>query len=213
MKSLRARESPSPRSNHDLLPLSLSCFFHALQFQLDLNMSSTCKSISQYPLFAEALSKPPVLHTAQLITVDVRNESFPLPFEQLQSDQPSLFTILIADPSSNTSLALSSTHLQFPRDPSLFPLIANHLSGYQILPLNAFHFATSEHTTLVNLLADAEYYQLPKLQAVLKKELAKKGAAGLAEGAEAAEGKKGKIQQALDTIKGHLGGVGVPGGH
>ncbi|ORY75363.1 hypothetical protein BCR35DRAFT_333158 [Leucosporidium creatinivorum] len=150
---------------------------------------------------------------SQLITIDVRNASFPLPLEQLQTDQPNRFTTLIADPSSNSALAPSSTHLQFPRDPSLFPFIANHLSGYQILPLNPFHFATSEHTTLVNLLADAEYYQLPKLQAEVKKEMAKKGVTQLAEDAQEGDEKKSKIKQALDTLKNQFGGAGVPAGH
>lgn len=172
-------------------------------------MSSSCRSATTLNSSSQIIHHSP---QAELITIDVRNESFPLSLEQLQSDPPNLFTSLIANPSSNPTLALSATHLQFPRDPSLFPLIANHLSNYQILPLNAYHFPTLEHTTLVNLLADAEYYQLPKLQAALKKELAKKSAADLARGAETAEGKKGKIQQALDTIKGHLGGAGVPAG-
>ncbi|GAA5915035.1 hypothetical protein JCM6882_006763 [Rhodosporidiobolus microsporus] len=97
-------------------------------------------------------------------TVHCRDASFTLSQSQFETDSPNYFTACFLSPSSSFAESSSRT-VHTDRNPLLFALIVEHLSGYDILPLNkeALPKTMSEETARTNLLKDAEYFQLDGL--------------------------------------------------
>jgi len=97
-------------------------------------------------------------------TVTLRGQSFVLTKAQIESDAPNYFTASFLggyQESTNGTLTLD-------RNPALFALIVEHLSGYVLLPLPANAVpGMSNQAALRNLRADALFYGLERLQALL----------------------------------------------
>jgi hypothetical protein len=87
----------------------------------------------------------------------VGGQPFVLTRFQLEHDAPNFFTSALLGDWSESQEEL----LDLPdRDPQLFRLVSQHLSGYTIFPLDA-HQNTQK--TLLNLKADAQFYGLDQL--------------------------------------------------
>lgn len=100
-------------------------------------------------------------------TIIVRDEVFTLYKTQIEFDAPNYFTALFlgdfAEGSSNT------TTLTLDRNPALFSILVDYMSGYHILPLSerALPKTMNARTALRNLVEDAAFYGLSRLHAML----------------------------------------------
>lgn len=100
-------------------------------------------------------------------TVIVRDEVFTLYKTQIEFDAPNYFTALFlgdfAEGASNT------TTLTLDRNPALFSILVEYMSGYHILPLSerALPKTMNARTALRNLVEDAAFYGLSRLHAML----------------------------------------------
>ncbi|KAK4705250.1 hypothetical protein P7C70_g957, partial [Phenoliferia sp. Uapishka_3] len=99
---------------------------------------------------------------AATFTIILQGTSFVLSQDQYQFDAPNFFTAAFdGEFAEATTRTLSSDH-----SPILFRFIADFLSGYQILPLPPIPSMTPA-TALRNLLLDARYFGLSKLERLL----------------------------------------------
>ncbi|KAG8790788.1 hypothetical protein FRC12_011013 [Ceratobasidium sp. 428] len=94
-------------------------------------------------------------------TVIMRGETFVLTRDQIEFDSPNYFTSCFLGEfteSRTRTLTLS-------RDPELFRIILDHLSGYEVLPLHSLAIPKrmSQELALHNLLIDARFYLLDGL--------------------------------------------------
>lgn len=93
--------------------------------------------------------------------ITVRGEEFLLTKSQIEFDSPNYFTACFFGDFREAQ----SRRLKLSRDPDLFRIITNYLCGYKVIPLcQSFTpklMATA--TTLINLRADAAFYQLDGL--------------------------------------------------
>ncbi|CAE6416504.1 unnamed protein product [Rhizoctonia solani] len=98
-------------------------------------------------------------------TLTIADKTFNLSRSQIEHDSPNLFTSHFLDSSD----PFTSRPLKISRDPYLFEIIMRYLNGYQILPLhpNLVPSYCTPATTLVDLRADAEFYQLNGLSRLL----------------------------------------------
>lgn len=102
----------------------------------------------------------------QKYTVIVRDEEFTLRKSQLEFDAPNYFTaIFLGDFSEG-----GTTTTTVDRNPDLFAIIVEYLSGYRVLPLapKALPRTMDTKTALLNLIDDAAFYGLSKLHSLLK---------------------------------------------
>jgi hypothetical protein len=99
-------------------------------------------------------------------TVLMRKETFYLTRDQVEFDSPNYFTYCFLG--DLTESQVRTLHLS--RDPELFHLIIDYLSGYKVLPLqeSGIPKRMSLDTALQNLLIDAEFYLLDGLVQQLK---------------------------------------------
>lgn len=88
----------------------------------------------------------------------VRDTRYVLSKSQIEFDSPNYFTRYFLD---ETEEAEPRT-LELSRDPDLFRIILDYLSGYSIFPLSDKHLPphSPSQTILQNLLADAAFYDL-----------------------------------------------------
>lgn len=97
----------------------------------------------------------------QKYTVIVRGETFVLSHAQITYDAPNYFTAsFLSGFTESTSRTISVD-----RNPTLFSLIVDYLTGYDILPLDGQSLPPmmGKQVALKNLLKDAEYYGLERL--------------------------------------------------
>ncbi|GAA5983407.1 hypothetical protein JCM5350_007639 [Sporobolomyces pararoseus] len=102
----------------------------------------------------------------EIFTVYARETAFRLSRSQIETDSPNYFTSAFL----SHDFAESSTREIFTdKNPQLFALIVEHLSGYGILPLqpSAVPPTMSIETAKENLLRDAKYFGLEQLQELL----------------------------------------------
>jgi hypothetical protein len=94
-------------------------------------------------------------------TVLMRKETFYLTRDQVEFDSPNYFTYCFLGDFTESQIRT----LQLSRDPELFQIIIDYLSGYKILPLQegGIPKRMSLDTALQNLLIDAEFYLLDRL--------------------------------------------------
>ncbi|GAA5975774.1 hypothetical protein JCM11641_005869 [Rhodosporidiobolus odoratus] len=106
-------------------------------------------------------------HAAEIFTVVCRSTAFTLTREQIETDAPNYFTTAFLD---GGFAEASSRIIRTDRNPQLFALIFEHLSGYEILPLHpgACPATMSLEAASESLLRDAEYFQLSGLVSRLK---------------------------------------------
>jgi hypothetical protein len=94
-------------------------------------------------------------------TVVVLGEKFVLTKSQIEYDSPNYFTACFLGDFREAQ----TRQIELSRDPSLFTIIVKYLCGYSILPLNEKQIPPdmSPTSALVNLRADAAFYQLDGL--------------------------------------------------
>ncbi|EIN05776.1 hypothetical protein PUNSTDRAFT_122212 [Punctularia strigosozonata HHB-11173 SS5] len=112
-----------------------------------------------------AMSTEPEEQPRASYKVFVRSEEFVLSRNQIQFDSPNFFTGCFL-----SGLAESLTHeVHIDRNPALFALVVEYLSGYIILPLSAASVPNTMSVELAtrNLAEDALFYGLTKLHAML----------------------------------------------
>ncbi|KAG8682676.1 hypothetical protein FRC09_016608 [Ceratobasidium sp. 395] len=90
--------------------------------------------------------------------VIMRGETFLLTRDQIEFDSPNYFTSCFFGEFSEAK----TRTLTISRDPELFKIILDYLSGYDVLPLHesVVPERMSSYVVLRNLLADAQFYQL-----------------------------------------------------
>lgn len=96
-------------------------------------------------------------------TVHINNEVFTLTKDQVEFDSPNYFTSCFLG-----DFAESQSHvLYLSRDPDLFRIIIEYLSGYEVLPLNnsVIPRRMNRESVLRNLRVDADFYLLDGLVA------------------------------------------------
>ncbi|ORY75382.1 hypothetical protein BCR35DRAFT_256224, partial [Leucosporidium creatinivorum] len=95
-------------------------------------------------------------------TIITRGNSFHLSRAQVEYDSPNYFSAAFLQ---HDFAEARSKVLYTDRNPQLFALIVEHLSGYKILPLaeKALPQTMNAELAHANLLADAEYFQLDQL--------------------------------------------------
>ncbi|KAF8593874.1 hypothetical protein BDV93DRAFT_566034 [Ceratobasidium sp. AG-I] len=100
---------------------------------------------------------------SETYTINMRNEDFSLTRDQIEFDSPNYFTSCFLG-----GFVESQTRtLRLSRDPDLFKIILDYLSGYQVLPLDdsVIPNRMNRESALRNLLADAQFYLLSGLVA------------------------------------------------
>ncbi|RPD58555.1 hypothetical protein L226DRAFT_489918 [Lentinus tigrinus ALCF2SS1-7] len=98
-------------------------------------------------------------------TVVMRGEEFQLTYDQITFDSPNFFTACFT-----TGFAESKDHvLKLSRNPVVFSLIVEYLSGYPILPLTAEFLPAGMSLAMARrfLVADADFYGLERLSTML----------------------------------------------
>ncbi|ORY54001.1 hypothetical protein BCR35DRAFT_284794 [Leucosporidium creatinivorum] len=118
------------------------------------------------PALARASS--PVSHSPpEQYTVITRGVKFKLSRSQIEYDSPNYFTAAFLDHDFAES---RSKVVYLDRHPHLFAFIVEHLSGYEIMPFptGALPACMTLDSARINLLRDAEYFGLEKLQSILR---------------------------------------------
>jgi hypothetical protein len=94
-------------------------------------------------------------------TVVVMDKKFVLTKSQIEFDGPNYFTACFL----GDFCEAQTRHIELSRNPDLFQIIVNYLCGYSVLPLDENYTPSSmaPATALVNLRADAAFYQLDGL--------------------------------------------------
>lgn len=112
-----------------------------------------------------SLPTSPAPDTNDAYTVIVRGEHFQLSRNQINFDAPNFFSTCF---SSGFAESVKRT-VTLDRNPVLFALIVEYLSGYPILPLSAEAAPPLMSLAMARrcLLADAQFYGLQKLSALL----------------------------------------------
>ncbi|KAG9124429.1 hypothetical protein FRC07_011671 [Ceratobasidium sp. 392] len=94
-------------------------------------------------------------------TVVMRGQDFLLTRDQIEFDSPNYFTSCFLGEFTEAQ----TRTLTLSRDPDLFKIVIDHLSGYDVLPLHdsVIPQRMNSDAALRNLLADAQFYQLDGL--------------------------------------------------
>ncbi|CAE6506882.1 unnamed protein product [Rhizoctonia solani] len=100
---------------------------------------------------------------SELYKLTLRDTTFTLDRSQIEFDSPNYFTSCFLGSFSESHVR--ETRLS--RDPALFSVIVNYLSGYAILPIQP-PAGMSEQAALENLLRDALFYGLDELAGILE---------------------------------------------
>ena len=99
-------------------------------------------------------------------TVTIRNQTFKLTEEQIKTDSPNFFTsfFLSCQKATNDeadSVVAKDKAVVLHRNPLLFEIIQEYLSGYSVFPIREGYIAfMTTDTLLQNLLKDALFYGL-----------------------------------------------------
>jgi hypothetical protein len=101
---------------------------------------------------------------SELYKVILRDQVFVLDRSQVEFDSPNYFTACFLGSFSESHVR----EIRLSRDPALFTMIINYLSGYTIFPVQPTP-GMSEEATLENLLRDALFYGLDDLVGMLEK--------------------------------------------
>ncbi|KAF4126338.1 domain containing protein, partial [Geosmithia morbida] len=116
---------------------------------------------------ANGIKIPPILPHERVFPIQIGGELFKLSGASISSDAPSYFSQYFAcqiREAQDKGLDMCSgiKTLYIDRDPETFRDIALHLQGYHVTPRDGTHF--------VRLFADAQFYNLPKLNSQLYEE-------------------------------------------
>ncbi|CAE6437762.1 unnamed protein product [Rhizoctonia solani] len=108
---------------------------------------------------------------SELYKLTLRDTTFTLDRSQIEFDSPNYFTSCFL----GSFLESHAREIRLSRDPALFSIIVNYLSGYAILPIQP-PVGMSEQAALENLLRDALFYGLDELAAMLEEHKSEKKA-------------------------------------
>ncbi|KAF8685131.1 hypothetical protein RHS04_00797 [Rhizoctonia solani] len=100
---------------------------------------------------------------SELYKITLRDTTFTLDHSQIQYDSPNYFTSCFLGSFSESH----AREIRLSRDPALFSIIVNYLSGYAILPIQPPP-GMSEEVAWENLLRDALFYGLDELASMLE---------------------------------------------
>ncbi|KAG8713162.1 hypothetical protein FRC11_013063 [Ceratobasidium sp. 423] len=102
-------------------------------------------------------------------TVCIQGREFTLRRSQIEFDSPNYFTTCFLGDFRETE----TRRIELDRDPDLFRIVISYLNGYVVLPLNekSLPGGASLRPTLLNLRADAQFYQLDGLIKACDEEL------------------------------------------
>ncbi|KAH7337808.1 hypothetical protein B0J17DRAFT_664302 [Rhizoctonia solani] len=100
---------------------------------------------------------------SELYKITLRDTTFTLDRSQVEFDSPNYFTSCFLGSFTESQ----AREIRLSRDPALFSIIVNYLSGYTILPIQP-PSGMSEQATLENLLRDALFYGLDELASMLE---------------------------------------------
>ncbi|CAE6388033.1 unnamed protein product [Rhizoctonia solani] len=100
---------------------------------------------------------------SELYKVTLRDTTFTLDRSQIEVDSPNYFTSCFLGSFSESH----AREIRLSRDPALFSMIVNYLSGYAILPIQP-PVGMSEQAAWENLLRDALFYGLDELASMLE---------------------------------------------
>ncbi|CAE6469131.1 unnamed protein product [Rhizoctonia solani] len=106
---------------------------------------------------------------SQLYKVTLRDTTFALDRSQIEFDSPNYFTSCFL----GSFLEAHAREIRLSRDPALFSIIVNYLSGYAILPVQP-PVGMSEQAAVENLLRDALFYGLDELAGMLEEHKSEK---------------------------------------
>ncbi|ORY80767.1 hypothetical protein BCR35DRAFT_331828 [Leucosporidium creatinivorum] len=120
-----------------------------------------------FPSPAAVQPPAPSLAPPEQYTVITRGVRFHLSRSQIEYDSPNYFTSAFLE---HDFAEAASKVIYLDRNPQLFALIVEHLSGYKIFPFQpqGLPACMSPELARGNLLVDAEYLGLEKLRAVLR---------------------------------------------
>lgn len=98
-----------------------------------------------------------------VLTISLRGTVFSLSKAQIDFDSPNLFVDALRREGADK---LDTRSIRFDRNPTLFAIILEWLSGYEILPLpmTAIPNTMTADVALRNLATDAKFYRLERLQ-------------------------------------------------
>ncbi|KAG8736577.1 hypothetical protein FRC10_009150 [Ceratobasidium sp. 414] len=96
--------------------------------------------------------------------VVIQGETFLLSRDQIEFDSPNFFTEYFLD-----DTCAHKHSIKLSRNPHLFALIVEYLSGYAILPISGTALAAQmdQENALKNLRVDAEFYNLQGLKRLI----------------------------------------------
>ncbi|CAE7136595.1 unnamed protein product [Rhizoctonia solani] len=100
---------------------------------------------------------------SELYRITLRDTTFTLDRSQIEFDSPNYFTSCFLGSFSESH----AREITISRNPALFSIIVNYLSGYAILPIQP-PAGMSEQAAVENLLRDALFYGLDELAGVLE---------------------------------------------
>ncbi|EUC60576.1 hypothetical protein RSOL_352460, partial [Rhizoctonia solani AG-3 Rhs1AP] len=108
---------------------------------------------------------------SELYKLTLRDTTFTLDRSQIEFDSPNYFTSCFLGSFSESH----AREIRLSRDPALFSIIVNYLSGYAILPVQP-PVGMSDQAAVENLLRDALFYGLDELAAMLEEHKSEKKA-------------------------------------
>ncbi|CAE6498826.1 unnamed protein product [Rhizoctonia solani] len=105
----------------------------------------------------------------QKYTIYIQGREFTLRRSQIEFDSPNYFTTCFLGDFREAE----TRRIELYRDPDLFRIVISYLNGYVVLPLNekSLPGGASLRPTLLNLRADAQFYQLDGLLKACDEEL------------------------------------------
>ncbi|KAG9078753.1 hypothetical protein FS749_009186 [Ceratobasidium sp. UAMH 11750] len=103
---------------------------------------------------------------SETYTVTVRSEPFVLTRDQIEFDSPNYFTSCFLGEFAESQARTATLS----RDPDLFRIVLDYLSGYKVLPLHesAVTKRMGNEVAISNLLVDAQFYQLDGLISMIE---------------------------------------------
>ncbi|KAG5300365.1 BTB/POZ domain-containing protein [Histoplasma ohiense] len=118
------------------------------------NLSTSSPGVSKQPDYSEK-GKTCLLPSEKVFPIQIGSELFRLSGSSISSDAPSYFSHFFEEQLRHNENGAAVRTLYIDRDPANFRDILRHLQGYYVRPQDGTHFA--------RLIADAQFYSLPRL--------------------------------------------------
>ncbi|KAG8741378.1 hypothetical protein FRC10_002943 [Ceratobasidium sp. 414] len=145
--------------NHEIRKSELSLELAKVGLEVIKAQADTARNPGPPPTSTPATA---VVSSSEITyTVITRGEIFTLTRDQVEFDSPNYFTSCFLGESAESQ----TRTLTLSRDPNLFMIVLDYLSGYEVLPLHdsALPKRMGPDVARRNLLADARFYRLDRL--------------------------------------------------